>query len=65
MGELKKLLEPVANGAGRDDEPYGALERRRRRRERNKRLRAGILAMVIAIGRNIFPSMAVKVRIGR
>ena len=33
MGELKKLLEPVANGAGRDDDPYGALERRRRRRD--------------------------------
>ena len=54
MGELKKLLEPVANGAGRDDDPYGALERRRRRRERNKRLRAGILAMVIAVGGTVF-----------
>lgn len=54
MGELKKLLEPVANGAGRDHDPYGALERRRARRARNKRLRAGVLAIVIAAGGTLF-----------
>ena len=51
MGELKNLQEPTPDGRGSDDD---AVERRRHRRERNERLRAGILAMVIAVGGTTF-----------
>ena len=48
MGELRRMLDSVAVTARIEDDAFEALERRRRRKERNRRIRAGVVAFTFA-----------------
>jgi hypothetical protein len=48
MGELRRMLDSVSVTARVEHDAFGALERRRRRKERNRRIRAGVMAFTFA-----------------
>jgi hypothetical protein len=49
MSELKRTLEAAAARARIEDDPFEALERRRRRKDRGRRIRAGLVAFSVAV----------------
>jgi hypothetical protein len=50
MGDLRDRMERLAERARPEQDAFERLERRRRRKERNRRIGAGVLALVLVAG---------------
>jgi hypothetical protein len=60
MGDLRSDLERIGHGVEPRADAFERLERRRRTRDRNRRLTAGGLALVIAIGGSVVAYSALR-----